>query len=554
MLGRLAGAAVGDLLGEVVAAAEFLAQDLDDGFGVVVVLGEDQGLGQFRALREEVALPVVAQGAGDGADLVGRLHAAVEFFGRVFEVVVELPVAAGAGFLVAHFQPVAGLDLAARLGDFGADAIDVVIDVHAVGHGLLVAVFHHQVLVEEAEGLLVGRGGEADQMGVEIFEHLAPQVVDGAVRLVGDDDVEGLDGDGRVVGDGLGFLEEAFDLFGGVFVVFIGQLAALEHGVHALDGADGDARRGVEGVAGEVLDDVFLAEFVVVVGRDELVEFLLGLAAEVGAIDQEQHAPGAGKLDQPVDEVDGGVGLAAARGHLDQRARLVGGQRLFQVVDGLDLGGPEAGFDQRRHGFEAGEKSRRWLGGVMSGGSGGARIAQPLGQGVGLVESKDAAGARRGVEAVGEVGLDAGGFVEEGQGPAPGGKRGRQALGVLAGLDFDAGKGGAQLLGLDDAGGLAVEVEQVVGKAAAGFEREFAQRHAAGGVDVGLGDVENLPACRIQQAVDLLPCLLFRLRHAAVRSQVNDNGNLSMAWHYPATLTPAPVSPACASFPRGSCG
>ena len=44
------------------------------------------------------------------------------------------------------------------------------------------------------------------RMGVEVFQHLSPEVVDGAVALVGDDDVEGLDGDGRVVLDGLRLL------------------------------------------------------------------------------------------------------------------------------------------------------------------------------------------------------------------------------------------------------------------------------------------------------------------------------------------------------------
>ncbi len=54
----------------------------------------------------------------------------------------------------------------------GADAVDVVADIDAVGHGLLVAVLHDEVLVEEAEGLLGGRGGEADEKGVEVFQHL----------------------------------------------------------------------------------------------------------------------------------------------------------------------------------------------------------------------------------------------------------------------------------------------------------------------------------------------------------------------------------------------
>jgi hypothetical protein len=179
-----------------------LPQDAHDGLGVVVVLGEDERLGQLLPLREEVALPALVQGAGDGADLVGRLHAAVQLFGRVLEVVVELPVAPGAGGLVQHLQPVAGFHGATGLGDLGLDAVDVVVDVHAVGHRLRVAVLHHQVLVEEAEGLLVGRGGQADQVGVEVLQHLAPQVVDGAVRFVGDDDVEGLDREGGVVVDG----------------------------------------------------------------------------------------------------------------------------------------------------------------------------------------------------------------------------------------------------------------------------------------------------------------------------------------------------------------
>ncbi len=55
-------------------------------------------------------------------------------------------------------------------------------------------------------------------------------------------------------------------------------------------------------VALQALDDVFLAELEVVVGRDVLLEFLEGLVGEVAAVDQEQDAPRAGELDQPVDE------------------------------------------------------------------------------------------------------------------------------------------------------------------------------------------------------------------------------------------------------------
>ena len=35
--------------------------------------------------------------------------------------------------------------------------------------------------MEKAEGLLVGRGGETDEVGIEVFQHLRPEVVDGPV-------------------------------------------------------------------------------------------------------------------------------------------------------------------------------------------------------------------------------------------------------------------------------------------------------------------------------------------------------------------------------------
>ena len=109
-------------------------------------------------------------------------------------------------------------------------------------------VFHDEVLIEEAEGLLVGRGGEADEVGIEVFQHLRPEVVDGPVAFVGDDDVEGLNGDGRIVVQGLWFLEEPFEAGDGGFFVLVRQLPPLEHGIHALDGADADPRGVYRGV------------------------------------------------------------------------------------------------------------------------------------------------------------------------------------------------------------------------------------------------------------------------------------------------------------------
>ena len=63
-------------------------------------------------------------------------------------------------------------------------------------------VFGDEVLLEEAVGASVGRGGEADQEGVEVFEDLPPEVVDRAVALIDDDEVEELGRDLVVVDDG----------------------------------------------------------------------------------------------------------------------------------------------------------------------------------------------------------------------------------------------------------------------------------------------------------------------------------------------------------------
>jgi len=50
-LARRSGA-VGDLLGEIVAAPKFFPHDLHDVLGMTVVLGKDQCLGDFGAIGE----------------------------------------------------------------------------------------------------------------------------------------------------------------------------------------------------------------------------------------------------------------------------------------------------------------------------------------------------------------------------------------------------------------------------------------------------------------------------------------------------------------------
>src|ERR1019366_10250458 len=69
------------------------------------------------------------------------------------------------------------------------------------------------------------------------------------VALVGDDEVESLDGHGGVVFDGVGGLIEVGESSGGgFFVARVVVGVALQDGIEALDGGDGDAADGIDGV------------------------------------------------------------------------------------------------------------------------------------------------------------------------------------------------------------------------------------------------------------------------------------------------------------------
>jgi hypothetical protein len=263
---------------------------------------------------------------------------------------------------------------------------------------------YDEVLVEETEGVLGGRGGQPDEEGVEVLQHLPPQGVNGAVALVDHDDVEVLRRVGVVVDHGErllhrspGELEQRRFLHFGVEVGL-----TLQHRVEPLHGRDDDLGGGSDGVRGEPLDVVQLGEFPVVVGRAVALELLLGLLAEVRPVDQEQHAPRAPELDQPVGGGDRHDRLPRARRHLHQRAGPVPEQRVLQVDNGLQLVGEEERPLHRRHRPQARAEGRGP--GVLGGGEVARALhpgvegfgGHPLGEGCRLVHLEDAAAARIG--------------------------------------------------------------------------------------------------------------------------------------------------------------
>ena len=214
-----------------------------------------------------------------------------------------------------------------------------------------------------------------------------------------------------------------------------------------------DLAHRVEHVGLQVLHVVQLGELAAVVGGDVLVELVERLLAQVVAVHQEQHALRPGELDQAVDEGDRGEGLAAAGRHLDQRAGPVLGEATAP-----GSGSPRSAASHRPSVISGGICRRR-----ARSVSAPRRPTRPASR----------AGGRR----------TPGGCAARGRarrrrrsrrrcsrrqraaGSCTWGMFGRQARQVGRRLLGHAAQGRALRLGLDHADGLAVDEEQVVGKA-----------------------------------------------------------------------------------------
>lgn len=123
------------------------------------------------------------------------------------------------------------------------DAVDVIADVDAIGDGSFVIVFGDAILVEVGNGLRRGGGGQSREKLVEVFQHLSPEIVNGSMAFVADDEVELFDGHGPVIGDvaGARAAEGGGEFRAGDIVRPFGKFFAAQNRVEPLDRADSDA-------------------------------------------------------------------------------------------------------------------------------------------------------------------------------------------------------------------------------------------------------------------------------------------------------------------------
>src|SRR5207245_6367834 len=155
----------------------------------------------------------------------------------------------------------------------------------------LMAIFHDQVFVKEAKGLLVRCGRQADDESVEVLEHAAPLIIDAAVALICDDDVKGLDRHIGIVAYPFGRLAIYLDSLTEQRTLLLCRVKlwlACKDGVEALNGGNADFRDRIDTIVLQVLHIIKLSELAPVIRRLVLEELVECLSREVGTINQEQ--------------------------------------------------------------------------------------------------------------------------------------------------------------------------------------------------------------------------------------------------------------------------
>jgi hypothetical protein len=129
-------------------------------------------------------------------------------------------------------------------------------------------------------------------------------------------------------------------------------------------------------------------------------------------------------------------------------------------------------------------------------------LGQPRCEGPRAVEVEDAAATRLRIQPIRESGLLSRALVQERQRPESRRETLGKASAVLLGLHFHAGQGLAELLGLDDPGGLPVHEEQVVGLSEPRLQGELADRDPARGLQIRLLPILHHPTGGFELPVD----------------------------------------------------
>ena len=153
----------------------------------------------------------------------------------------------------------------------------------------------------EAAQVIARRRRKAQLVADEVVEHGTGVTADRAVRFVGDDEIE------------VGRREELL------------VLVVEEQGLHG----------GNDNLGASPVVPVLFVDHGLIVGRQHVIEGLLGLILQLKTINQKQYAPHVARTQKQLDDGGGGEGLAGAGGHLEQETVFAIADCGLKAVDGL---------------------------------------------------------------------------------------------------------------------------------------------------------------------------------------------------------------------------
>ena len=106
------------------------------------------------------------------------------------------------------------------------------------------------------------------------------------MAFIDDDEIKGFDGHLGVVLHQLVLLFYLLEFIGRQFLCTFVNRRVTENGVHALNSADADFRRAIDGITGEALNNMILVKEGFLTRWFEGMKLLLRLLAQVFSVDQ----------------------------------------------------------------------------------------------------------------------------------------------------------------------------------------------------------------------------------------------------------------------------
>ena len=229
---------IGDFAAEVIAFAKLLTDNLNDVIRMAVRLCKNQCLWHFFSAWEQCGEQIILKGTDDRAYLTWVDNVPVKLGWLIIHILVQLFPSFGSGQTVTVFNQLFH-QMSAVFAHLCFNEKDILANVNAVNDSLFSWVLADNILVEKRKSTVIRGGGQANDKGIKIGQHLAPHIINGAVAFIHDNAVKELRRIFLVVHHLFGSLALCRNkLRKGFFLDRFVQFFALQDGVHSLNGAD----------------------------------------------------------------------------------------------------------------------------------------------------------------------------------------------------------------------------------------------------------------------------------------------------------------------------